>query len=120
MTANKNEPEKKPAGSTSAQAGARPHATIDLKATEVTPPSTSGDKDKAQKDKPAVAEASKPTPSAASAASSSTSAAAASAAAAKATPGPTAAAGAKSDKPGSTTPPASQARPAARGYGGFF
>ena len=38
MTANKNEPDKKPAGSPSAQAGSRPHATLDLKATEVTPP----------------------------------------------------------------------------------
>ena len=38
MTANKNEPDKKPASSASAQASARPHATLDLKATEVTPP----------------------------------------------------------------------------------
>ncbi len=120
MTANKNEPEKKPAGSTSAQAGVRPHATLDLKATEVTPPSGSADKDKADKDKAAVAEAPKSTPSAASAASSSTSAAAASTAAAKAATGPAVGAGAKNDKPGPTTPPPAAARPAPRGYGGFF
>lgn len=115
MTANKNEPEKKPAGSTSAQPAARPHATLDLKATEVTPPSASADKDKA-----AVAEASKPSPSAASAASSSASTAAASAASAKSAPGPTAGPSVKSDKPGSSAPSSSPARPAARGYGGFF
>ena len=38
MTANKNEPDKKPAGSAPSQAGNRPHATLDLKATEVAPP----------------------------------------------------------------------------------
>lgn len=46
MTANKDEPEKKPAGSASTQAGARPHATLDLKATEVTPPTAPAAKDK--------------------------------------------------------------------------
>ncbi len=67
MTANKNEPDKKPAGSASAQTPSRPHATLDLKATEVTPPSSAktetakaegGKSEGAKFDKPEVAEAS--------------------------------------------------------------
>lgn len=135
MTANKNEPDKKPAGSASAQPGNRPHATLDLKATDVTPPAASSEKDKAEKadkDKPQVAEASKDKPASATAAASS--------AAASSAPGtpPTAASSAaktadksdKSDKtvktdaapkPAGSVPPAGTAtRPAPRGYGGFF
>jgi hypothetical protein len=108
MTANKNEPDKKPAGSTSAQPGARPHATLDLKATEVTPPPA----EKAGKDKPEVADASKSPPS---------SAAGAAAAASTSSTKPATATGAKADKPGSTASPAATTpRPAPRGYGGFF
>ncbi|MDH4983035.1 hypothetical protein [Hyphomicrobium sp. D-2] len=44
MTANKNGPGKQPAGSASQQ-GNRPHATLDLKAQDVTPPETAKDKD---------------------------------------------------------------------------
>jgi hypothetical protein len=112
MTANKNEPEKKPAGSTSAQPGARPHATLDLKATELTPPGDTA------KDKSGVAEASKSDSSKvkADAPASASASAASSAAGAKATTGAT------TDKP--SPPPAAKpsaaARPAARGYGGFF
>lgn len=103
MTANKNEPDKKPAGSASAQAGNRPHATLDLKATEVPPPA-------AAKDKPEVAETSA-TAKAAAGASSAT------ASAGPSSSGPTAPSGAaKSAKPTDTPPPAS----APRGYGGFF
>lgn len=112
MTANKNEPDKKPAGSASAQPGARPHATLDLKATEVTPPPAPAAKDKAENDKPEVADASKAKPAGAAAAAASPAAASATA---------SAAAGAKSAKPGPTASPAGAApRPAPRGYGGFF
>ncbi len=115
MTANKNEPDKKPAGSPSAQPAGRPHATLDLKATEVAPPA-------AAKDKPEVAEAS----------AASKSASAASSAAASTSPPPKSSASAtatnpaKSDKPASGTPPPSTPgravppRAAPRGYGGFF
>lgn len=112
MTANKNEPDKKPAGSASAQPGARPHATLDLKATEVTPPPAQAGKDQSEKDKPEVADASKAKPAGAAAAAASPATASATA---------SAAAGAKTDKPGSAAPSASAtSRPAPRGYGGFF
>lgn len=112
MTANKNEPDKKPAGSASAQPGARPHATLDLKATEVTPPPAPAAKDKAENDKPEVADASKAKPAGAAAAAASPAAASATA---------SAAAGTKSAKAGPTASPAGAApRPAPRGYGGFF
>lgn len=112
MTANKNEPDKKPAGSASAQPGARPHATLDLKATEVTPPPAQAGKDQSEKDKPEVADASKAKPAGAAAAAASPAAASATASAAAST---------KTDKPGSAAPPASAtSRPAPRGYGGFF
>ena len=61
MTANKNEPDKKQAGTPSAQAGSRPHATLDLKATEVTPPAPkpeAGQTPATKSDAPQVAEAS--------------------------------------------------------------
>jgi len=104
MTASKNEPDKKPAGSASAQAGARPHATLDLKATDVTPPTTPA------KDKPEVAEtsaASKP---------------GASSSAPKADiPKDAATSAAKDEKRGADSPPSGTApRPASRGSGGFF
>jgi hypothetical protein len=104
MSANKNEPEKKPAGSASAQAAGRPHATIDLKATDVTPPSPA-------KDKPEVAE---PSVKAKAAAEQSASGPAKAGSA----PGSGAAASPVKDRPAGTPPPA--ARPAPRGYGGFF
>jgi hypothetical protein len=109
MTANKNEPEKKPAGSTSAQPGARPHATLELKATEVATP---GD---AAKDKPGVAEASKADASKVKADAPAT-ASASTAAGAKTTTGAT------GDKPAgpAAAKPSAAPRPAARGYGGFF
>jgi hypothetical protein len=112
MTANKNEPDKKPAGNPSAQAGSRPHATLDLKATEVTPPAPkpeAGQTTAAKSDAPQVAEASAQSKAAAS------------------SPGATAAATDKAGasataKPAGGTPPPSSPnpRPAARGHGGFF
>lgn len=121
MTANKNEPDKKPAGSASAQATPRPHATIDLKATEVTPP--------ASKEKAEVAEASKSKPAAsdasATAAASATPAATSSSAASSKTASTAAPAFAKTngkpagagEKPTAGSPPP---KAAARGFGGFF
>ena len=129
MTADKKEPENKPAGSASAQ-GNRPHATLDLKAKDVTPPApakAAASADTAKDKSSTVASAS------ASAASSATSA--------PATAGkPDPAKDAKSDKdkndrpgdktgkdakpaagaplPGSARPAAQPA--AARGHGGFF
>src|SRR5262245_19208317 len=100
MTANKNEPDKKTAGSAPSQAGNRPHATLDLKATEVAAPAK-----EATKDKPTVAA----TPDKAAPAA-----------------GASAASGAgkvegKTDQPAGPPPSsAPAARPAARGSGGFF
>jgi hypothetical protein len=116
MTANKNEPDKKPAGSAPVQAGNRPHATLDLKATEVAPPA----KETAQ-DKPTVAEASDKSKATAPPTGASASASAGKSAAS----GPATSSGAKpeskADKPASTPPPASSpSRPAPRGSGGFF
>src|SRR6185312_16196113 len=110
MTANKNESDKKAAGSAPAQSGSRPHATLDLKATEVTPPS-------APKDKAGVGDA----PAKDNAAASATGATSSSASA----PGPSSSqptSAAKASKPAGTPPPASTAptRPTPRGYGGFF
>ncbi len=126
MTANKNEPDKKPAGSASAQTPSRPHATLDLKATEVTPPS--GAKTEAAKaepgksegvkfDKPEVAEASAKAQASASSASAPTSSAAAAnrTGAAASKPGPTVGGptpSAKDSKPAGTPPPL---RPRPRG-----
>ena len=113
MTANKNEPDKKPASSASAQASARPHATLDLKATEVTPPPA-----KPEPGKPEVAEASAKAAASSAAAAPSTSAAGAGSAKPAAA---SSAAGAKDTKPAGTPPPSSPpSRPAPRGYGGFF
>ncbi|CAN1723329.1 conserved protein of unknown function [Hyphomicrobium sp. 1Nfss2.1] len=119
MTADKKEPENKPAGSASAQ-GSRPHATLDLKAKDLTPPAPA---------KPAAADASakdKPSTTATSSASAASSASSAPASATK----PDAAKAdkdAKSDKPGKDAKPAAGAPPpgaaqppAARGHGGFF
>lgn len=94
MTDNKSEPDKKaaaPAGST----GSRPHATLDLKATEVKQPEPAPEK-------PATAE-----PPAAQKAASGPSA--------PNSPGPQS--GAAKAKP-SVRPPSPSAAP--RGYGGFF
>ncbi len=111
MTANKNEPDKKPAGSPSAPAGSRPHATLDLKATEVTPPAPkpeAGPAPGAKSDAPQVAEASAQSKAAASAPGASATAAD--------KVGASAAAKSASGKP----PPSPAPRPAPRGYGGFF
>jgi hypothetical protein len=119
MTANKDEPDKKAAGSPAAQTGSRPHATLDLKATEVTPPPAAKDKagvaDASAKDKAAVSPAAaSATTGAAGLSSSSSSASGASSS--------EAAAAARASKPAGTPPPASAAptRPTPRGYGGFF
>jgi hypothetical protein len=119
MTANKDEPDKKPASSASAQASARPHATLDLKATEVTPPAAKPEPGKAEPAKPEVAEASAKAKATASstAATPPTGAAGAKPGAASANP----ATGAKDAKPAGAPPPSpAAARPAPRGYGGFF
>ena len=114
MTANKNEPDKKPAGSPSAQTGSRPHATLDLKATEVTPPTPkpeAGQTSAAKSDAPQaqVAEASAKSKAAAGSPGASTSAADKSGASATA------------KSAGGTPPPSStNPRPAPRGNGGFF
>jgi len=124
MTANKNEPGKKPSGSASAQAGDRPHATIELKATEITPPASETDK---AKEAAKVAEASgaaKPATASPGAAGATASGAAAGASASPkgaaandpAKDGKNGKAGADGVKPSATTPP----RAAPRGYGGFF
>jgi hypothetical protein len=111
MTANKNEPDKKPAGSAPSQAGNRPHATLDLKATEVAPPA----KD-ATKDKPSVAEASDKSKAAAQ-----TAATAGASAGKSAASGPAPSSGAaKPDTQAGKPAAASAARPAPRGSGGFF
>lgn len=111
MTANKNEPEKKPAGSTtSAQTGARPYATLDLKATDVTPPAATS------KDKPEVAEASATAKPAAPGASATAGASTTSSASSS-----SGAAAAKSTKPGTdASSPGAAQRPAPSGFGGFF
>lgn len=119
MTADKKEPENKPAGSASAQ-GPRPHATLDLKAKDLTPPAPA---------KPATADASakdKPSTTATSAASAASSASSTPASTTK----PDAAKtdkDAKSDKPAKDAkptvgapPPGAAQPPAARGHGGFF
>lgn len=119
MTADKKEPENKPAGSASAQ-GPRPHATLDLKAKDLTPPAPA---------KPATADASakdKPSTTATSAASAASSASSTPASTTK----PDAAKtdkDAKSDKPAQDAkptvgalPPGAAQPPAARGHGGFF
>lgn len=109
MTANKNEPEKKPAGSATAQPGARPHATLDLKATDVTPPAAAA-KEKPEKDKPEVAATSEKAKPAAAATAAGPSVA------------PTAsAASSKAEKPGTGAPTGgAAAHPTGRGHGGFF
>ena len=112
MTANKNESDKKQAGNPSAPAGSRPHATLDLKATEVTPPAPkpeAGQTPTTKSDAPQVAEASATSKAAASSPGASTSAADKSGASATA-------------KPAGGTPPLSSPgpRPAPRGHGGFF
>lgn len=114
MTANKNEPETKGAGSAAPQAGGRPHATLDLKATEVTPPPSATVK-------PEVADAS------ATAKASSTGAApnvagAGSASSATGTAARGSAEIPKTAKPAGAPPSSSPAaqRPTPRGYGGFF
>jgi hypothetical protein len=110
MTANKNEPDKKPAGNPSAQPGSRPHATLDLKATEVTPP--------APKPEPGQTPAAKPeAPQVAEASAKSKATASSAGAAAADKPGASATA-----KPAGGTPPPSSPlpRPAPRGHGGFF
>ncbi|HWK33609.1 MAG TPA: hypothetical protein VNR51_08010 [Hyphomicrobium sp.] len=127
MTANKNEPGQKPSGSASAQAGNRPHATIDLKATEITPPASETEKEKIEKEKEAAkvagasgaAKTAAATPGGAGAAPSSTStgsAAPKAAAGDASTEGKSGKAGADAGKPSGNTPP----RTAPRGYGGFF
>src|SRR4029077_1611717 len=110
---------KKAAGSPAAQTGNRPHATLDLKATEVTPPPAAKDKagvaDASAKDKAAVSPAAaSATTGAAGLSSSSASACGASSS--------EAAAAARASNPAGTPPPASAAptRPTPRGYGGFF
>ncbi|MFA6139245.1 MAG: mitofilin family membrane protein [Hyphomicrobium sp.] len=122
MTANKNEPDKKPASSASAQASARPHATLDLKATEVTPPAAKPEPGKAEPGKPEVAEASAKAKAAASSTAATPPTSEGGTAGAK--PGPASAntaTGAKDAKPAGAPPPSSAAsRPAPRGYGGFF
>jgi hypothetical protein len=121
MTSNKDEPDKKPASSASAQASARPHATLDLKATEVTPPPSKPEPGKAGPPKPDVAEASAKAKAAASSVGAAPSSSAAGAGSAK--PGPATASpttGAKDAKLAGTPPPSSASRPAPRGYGGFF
>lgn len=117
MTANKNEPDKKPAGSAPSQAGNRPHATIDLKATEVAPPAK-----ETTKDKPSVAEASDKSKAAAQAAATVGASAAKSAASGPATSSGTAKPDNQTGKPAGTPPPAASptSRPAPRGSGGFF
>lgn len=112
MTANKNEPDKKPAGGASAQAGSRPHATLDLKATEVKQPTSKPEKGHGrppapQPEAPQVAETSAPSKAAASSPASA-------GAAGKADASATA-------KPAAGAPPASgPPRSGARGNGGFF
>jgi len=119
MTANKNESDKKAAGSAPAQSGSRPHATLDLKATEVTPPS-------APKDKAGVGDAPAKDNAAASATGASAAASASGTTSSSASaPGPSSSqptSAAKASKPAGTPPPASTAptRPTPRGYGGFF
>lgn len=110
MTANKNEPDKKPAGSASAAAGSRPHATLDLKATEVTPPAP----------KPQAGPAPAKSEAAQVAEASAQSKAAASAPGASPTAADKTGASATAKSAGGKPPPSSAPRPAPRGYGGFF
>ncbi|MFA5900416.1 MAG: hypothetical protein WC829_15035 [Hyphomicrobium sp.] len=130
MTANKNEPGNKAAGSTPAQASTRPHATLDLKATEVTPPA--GDKpEAAASDKSKASATSTAGPAAPGAtATSGASAAAASSAAPKSSsatpeapkvgkPGAAIPPG-KTGGPAGASPPASGPKQQPRGSGGFF
>jgi len=125
MTANKNEPGQKPSGSASAQAGNRPHATIDLKATEITPPASETEKEKIEKEKEAakVAGASgaaktatAPGGTGTAPSSTATGAPASKAAAASPADGKSGKAGEDAGKPSGSSPP----RAAPRGYGGFF
>jgi len=125
MTANKNEPGQKPSGSASAQAGNRPHATIDLKATEITPPASETEKEKIEKEKEAakVAGASSaaktataPGGTGTAPSSTATGAPASKAAAASPADGKSGKAGEDAGKPSGSSPP----RAAPRGYGGFF
>jgi hypothetical protein len=133
MTGNKKEPDKK-AGSAAPQTPARPHATLDLKATEVTPakdaakpeaakqetPKTMADKPSSetrQPEKAADSSAAKP-----AVAGDAKATAAASASGSKPAAATTAASTDKSSKPGASVPPAGTPppRPNPRGYGGFF
>lgn len=120
MTANKNEPGQKPSGSASAQPGNRPHATIDLKATEITPPPS--DKEKEAPKVAGASDAAKAAAATSGGASAAPSGAAGAASAPKSAPGDTATdgkgnkTGAAGGKPSAPTPP----RSAPRGYGGFF
>ena len=125
MTANKNEPGQKPSGSASVQAGNRPHATIDLKATEITPPASETEKEKIEKEKEAakVAGASgaaktatAPGGTGTAPSSTATGAPASKAAAASPADGKSGKAGEDAGKPSGSSPP----RAAPRGYGGFF
>lgn len=118
MTANKNEPGQKPAGSASSQAGNRPHATIDLKATEITPPASEAEKEKVEKEKEAakVAGASGAAKSAAPAGTAADASAPKAAASGTSTDEKGGKAGADAGKPSASAPP----RAAPRGYGGFF
>jgi len=134
MTANKNEPDKKPAGSASTPAGSRPHATIDLKATEVksaeaAAAAAKGKTEGAAMSKDVPKDTPKDTPTGKTAPLGAASAEGAPAAGASAAAGSPA--DGKSDKPatanangnppkGGTAAPTPAARPAPRGYGGFF
>ena len=112
MTANKNESDKKPAGNPSAQPGSRPHATLDLKATEVMPPASkpeAGQAPAAKSDAPQVAEASAQSKAAASSPGTATPAA-----------DKTATSATAKSAGGKPPPPSPTPRPAPRGYGGFF
>ncbi|HWK39482.1 MAG TPA: hypothetical protein VNR88_11250 [Hyphomicrobium sp.] len=122
MTANKNEPGQKPSSSASAQPGNRPHATIDLKATEITPPASETEKEKEAAKVAGASGAAKTAaaaPGGAGAAPSSNPAgssapkAAASDASTDEKSGKT---GADAGKPAGSSP----SRAAPRGYGGFF
>jgi len=123
MTADKKEPENKPAGSASAQ-GNRPHATLDLKAKDVTPPAPA---------KPATpADAAKDKSSSTASASAASSASGAPVTSAKPDPVKDAESDKdKNDKPGDQTgkdtkaapgapPPGATQSATARGRGGFF
>ncbi|MBI1648369.1 COG4223 family protein [Hyphomicrobium sulfonivorans] len=105
MTANKNGPGKQPAGSASQQ-GNRPHATLDLKAQDVTPPETAKDKD-APKDAAAAAASAKPGETAATGKTEASAAAASAATSASGTAAKTDATSADKAAKGGDTPKAS-------------